>query len=933
MIGREPELAAIEAVLGRAPGAPANLVFHGEPGIGKSVLLRTAIASAQAAGIRILGGVGYESEAQLTFAGLHQLFAPVLGYLDDLEPAQRSALRRALGMEEGPAPDRLTLSAATLAALALVAADGPVLIAVEDAHWVDEPTREIMMFVLLRMRPWDLRAVFTRRPLHDRERVLPEINMFQVGPLDAIASGQLLDATVPGLPGPARAQVLRYAAGNPLALVELPSAIGPSAAAGPDMLPAATPVRTRLESVYAARLAGLAEGTRDRLLSVAVDGDALEHGAGGPNVLSAREIAELEEIGLLSVDPMGYHVRYRHPLVRSAIIRDASPEQVRSAHAALAASAAPGSERRLWHLAAATIEADEAVAAEIAQGAERLAVRNDTGSAVMALRRASELSPSADLAAARLQRAARLAVEAGQMDTAERLQAEAGTSPGDPLTVCRAEIIAAQLLLLRDGDLSGAHARLARTLRRYDAELPAEVRDEFVILLSYLAFYSGDELYWAEADMLADRCAASLSEIARLTYDTFSDSTRHGGSLAARLLALTEDLGGDTAPGVVSMLCRIAMRVDALGELRGLVNGLIAGETGGGAVIRGTQGYEFAARDQYLSGQWDACEQTCNEGIELSVQQGFGLPAHRLWCQLGELAASRGDAESARGYISLVEQWARARSSVFHLVMSARSAGVAALAHGDYESAFWQLTRIVPVGSFPAHLPCAQWQVFDVVEAAVHSGNAEQAAAHVSAAMAERIGDVSPRMALLVAGSRAVCADAAGASDSGARYEEALATPGASRWPFDQARIALAFGQSLRRSLQPGLARTPLRQAADLFTGLGASAWLSRAHQELRAAGSVPAPRLRDAQPRDGHGQGTRGPQLAGVGALAQLTAQQREVAELAASGLSNKDIATQLYLSPRTVSAHLYRIFPKLGITSRAGLRDALAALDGDGG
>ena len=265
--------------------------------------------------------------------------------------------------------------------------------------------------------------------------------------------------------------------------------------------------------------------------------------------------------------------------------------------------------------------------------------------------------------------------------------------------------------------------------------------------------------------------------------------------------------------------------------------------------------------------------------------------------------------------------------------MSARSAGVAALAHGDYESAFWQLTRIVPVGSFPAHLPCAQWQVFDVVEAAVHSGNAEQAAAHVSAAMAERIGDVSPRMALLVAGSRAVCADATGATDSSARYEEALATPGASRWPFDQARIALAFGQSLRRSLQPGLARTPLRQAADLFTGLGASAWLSRAHQELRAAGSVPAPRLRDAHTRDGHGQGTRGSQLAGVGALAQLTAQQREVAELAASGLSNKGIATQLYLSPRTVSAHLYRIFPKLGITSRAGLRDALAALDGHGG
>jgi DNA-binding CsgD family transcriptional regulator len=299
--------------------------------------------------------------------------------------------------------------------------------------------------------------------------------------------------------------------------------------------------------------------------------------------------------------------------------------------------------------------------------------------------------------------------------------------------------------------------------------------------------------------------------------------------------------------------------------------------------------------------------------LELSIRHGFTLWAHNFHTVLGLLAASRGDVESAREFCRIVDRWAASRASGYHLSGSARSLALAALSESDYESAYEHASRVSPAGSIAAHSPHAPWVVLDLVDAAVHTGRLEEARAHVAAAEHAQLAKTSPRLRLLVAAAEALVAPEGQAVDL---YQHLLALPRIEQWPFDQARIRLAFGQLHRRNHRPGDARPELRRAADIFSRIGASAWQQHAEQELRATGVALAPVRATRSSTTGRG-------------IDELTAQQLEVAQLAASGLSNKEIGAQLFLSPRTVSAHLYRVFPKLGISSRSALRDALEVLD----
>ncbi|WP_229075042.1 LuxR family transcriptional regulator [Actinoplanes sp. DH11] len=905
IVGRESELATLYAMIDRRPGTPSNLTLHGDPGIGKTVLLQAGIRYAEERGIRVIGGTGFESEAKLAFAGLYQLFGHLPSYLDRLEPFHRSVLRRVLGLDDGPPPDRLAVCTASLAALSAIAADGPVLIAVEDAHWVDVPTREVMMFLLLRMSTIDVRAIFARRPLVASERVTPGIGMLEIPPLEPLAAAELLDLLHPDLPAPARERILRDAAGNPLALADLPHAFGTNAAVGLEMLPAAAPLRTRLEAGYAGRVTTLPAPTRTALLVSALDGDPLDRTADAahPSVLSLDDIAAVERLGLITRDSTPTRLTFRHPLVRSAIVNTAAPDEIRAAHLHLAQQYRGNPELRVWHLAAATIEPDEAIAQEIERGAALISSRGGTGLAVAAMQRAAALSPSPDDAARRLHDGAELASASGQLDLAQRLLDEARHHTDDPSRSARALTVRAEVLLRRDGDLAAADQLLDRAIRQ-TSEPAGRARATKLLLMS--AFYSADHDRWAHCAALMQHCD---DEELHLTFAVLGGLTAGGETLRHQLTAAFDDLPLDAPPGRVVDLCRAAMAVDGLRERRTWLRGLVERESGTGAVTHAVAGHLLSAHDHFLAGDWEASEKAADVGMDLAVRHGLEPAVNDLRCHLGWLAAARGDVETVHEYSRTIERWAGPRSSRAHLAQSTRNLALAALTDGDYEAAYEHATTLVRPGHLPGFAHAALWATLDLIEAATRINRIDEARAHLAAAEAAGLADLTPRLRLHIYAARAMLSQ----EDPVGLYRQALALPGVERWPFEHARIRLALGEHYRRHQQPGAARPELRRATDLFARLGATIWSRRAEQELRATGiaitGAGGPTRTDSQSID-------------------LTAQQLEVAHLAAAGLSNKEIGQRLYLSPRTVGAHLYRIFPKLGITSRSALRDALDKL-----
>jgi DNA-binding CsgD family transcriptional regulator len=277
---------------------------------------------------------------------------------------------------------------------------------------------------------------------------------------------------------------------------------------------------------------------------------------------------------------------------------------------------------------------------------------------------------------------------------------------------------------------------------------------------------------------------------------------------------------------------------------------------------------------------------------------------------LAMIAAARGDDELVRRLCGEMLQWAVPRGITLARMAVHRAGSLAALGRGDFEEAYREAALISPPGVLASHVPHALWAVMDLAEAAVRTGRQQEAAAHVEAAQDARIAEISSRLALLVSASAALAAPAEAA---GRLFEQALDIPGAERWPFEFARVQLAFGEHLRRARAPGDARALLSAALAAFRALGARPWAVRADNELRAARLIPVR-------TEGHG-------------YLALTAQENQIAALAAAGLTNKQIGQRMYLSPRTVGSHLYRLFPKLGVSSRAGLRDALIAhASGDG-
>lgn len=900
LVGRSDELAQVTAFL-TAPDGRAALVVRGDAGVGKTALIADVADAAVADGWQVLAAMAVEFETQFALAGLSQLVLPWRDRLADLDPTSAAALAPAAGKDSGTVVAPLTMALAWLELLSKAAEDKPVLVVIDDAHWLDEVSAAVVTIAGQRVHDPRVRIVAVcRAEVHSviGDGPWPQIN---ITALDDRTAEAFLRTQFPDLSTDARTLILEQAAGNPLALDELPRHPVTAGAAGP-----AITLTERLQGVFGGRLRQLDPQARAELLRAALDGSAASPtGVGGGGSRYRMRGAESGiEYGLLRVDEHGELV-FRHPLVRAAVIQMSTANERRAAHEQLAALYTDDVVRRAAHLSAATIDPDDTVAAVLEDAAGASVRRGGARTAVGLLRRAAELSRKPGRRAQLSGEAAFVAAQAARLDDAALLLADyTGSSrTGAPAERAAAALTQSYLALYRNGDVISTHRRMIDAIAGA-ADLDDATVNRLANTLLAITQYCADPDRWNATDLAIDAVANRLDPKTLLHRDAWGDVGYRGATVGARLDAIVPEL--DTLePWDLMRLGVSAYYIDALEPMRAMLTDHAARESGDGALTNAMTMEQLTLLDQINCGQWAAAELTAARGLELTRAHGHEMFEHQFLAFEGLLAASKGETQRARELGTAVDAWARPRRLGMHVGYTRRIALLCALAEGDYEAAWTAATAISAAGDIPHYSHQALRAIFDLVEAAVRTDRIDAARQHVAAAQRLNLGAISPRLDLTIAGARAlVAAD----EDAEVLFEEAINHPAAQAFPFEHARILLAHGMWLRRQRRYRQAQAALTVAADAFDLLGAQPWAARTAAELRAAGSTPH---------------------RGYTAEVTLSSQERRIAEMAADGLSNKEIAEQLYLSPRTVGAHLYRVFPKLGVTRRSGLRPALDALD----
>lgn len=913
LIGRSVESSVLRAFLERAQQHGASLVLTGEAGVGKSALLAAAGLQASASGTTVLRAAGVEFEAEVSFAALHQLLLPVLGGLEALPPVRREGLLAALGLGAGPPPSPLLVSAAVLEVLRHTAAGAPVVLLVDDVPWLDRSSALVLGFVGRRLQSSRIGLLAAARTGDDTVLLHAGLPQHEVPPLDEDASRELLRSRFPGLGPQIRRRVLSVSAGNPLALLELPAVMTDAQRSGFEGLPAALPLSGRLEAAFAHQLVRLPEASRRLLLLAALDGSGdlgiLGAAAGGPEWLD--DLAPAETAGLVRIDLDTRRVVLRHPLIGSAAVELSTSADRRRAHGALADALVDRPEECAWHLAQAVVGVDARAADLLALAADRARRKGDAVRAVTALLQAAKLSATGAARARRLAEAAFVGADTtGALRDVPQLLSEARTA--DPATAGSLEVVvaAAHHLLNGEGDLMTAHLMLLRAIEHTAEETKAaatatataSVEDALHSLMLVCHFGGRDEL-WRPFEAAMQRLGPDSPPMLSLSSSVFADPARATEETLDRLDGL---IGSAYASADATHIVRVgiaAFYADRLVSCREGLRGVVRDGEAGGAAASAVNALMMLCHEALDGGRWEEAQRTAIRGVAWGERLGYRLiTLPGVYC-CALLAAARGDDETAQRLVGELVDWSAPRG--VHLLGSFahRVRALTALGRGEFEDAFRELTAISPAGSFAPYAPVAVGVAMDLVESAVRTGRSSDAAAHVAAMGRAPVFGRTPRLALIRAGSIALAAPAEQAIQ---RFDEALAVPGIERCPFERARVHLAYGEHLRRTRAPHAAHAQLTSALEIFERLEARPWMARARHELQTTGS-------------GH---RRAPV---AGRATALTTQEEQIAMLAATGLSNKQIGSRLYLSPRTVGAHLYRIFPKLGITSRAALRDAL--------
>ena len=908
LVGREEELSRLRELLAPPYRESRVLLLLGDPGVGKTALLAEAARVARSAGTRVLAAVGRESEQDLAFAGLHQLLRPALDRVAGLPARQAEALRGAFALSEHPVPpDALLTGIAVLTLLSALSDDGPLLVAADDAQWLDRASLDALAFAARRLESEQLVLLVGARgnvPPAGFERDFPQLLLAPLSPPDA---GRLLDAQPHPLRGRPREQVLAQAAGNPLALIELTKMIAADPDAGRRWAAEPIPLTGRLTAVMTARYAVLPSAARAALLLTAA-ADSPDLAAVAVPGLSSGVLAPAEAAGLIRLDTPG--PQFTHPLVRSAVYHAAPFAERTAAHLKVADALRDQPDRYAWHLAAAALEPDEHVASLLEDSSAQAQRRGGAAAAARALERAAELSPAERDKARRLLAAADLALPAGQADWVRELAGKVLTLTPDPDLRIAARLDIGWSLLW-----SNRHADALETLICVAAEASPK-RPALAWEATGMAATVAHQTGLPEACARARAALDALDALGVRVPSAEDHAAVSADENRIWITACTDPFGGRAE--IVPYLHRIAG-----GSLRD------RGKVGGAAWIldetelavrvlrealsqlrapgvRGASGavlsvLEWACID---SGRWDDALAAAREANDIAAAYKMETVAGSADLAAATVLAMRGDHDRVAPLLARVLAAVDQSEYRGFAARTRHAAGLAALAQGHYVTAYAQLSQLFAADGTPQHHHFSFLAIADLAAAAARAERHLEARTLLERALAQVEAAPGPRLEQLAARARGLLAEPA---DAGAYFAAPLAEPAGGSWPFERAQLQLDYGEWLRRQRRINDAKPVLGDALETFRRLGAAPWTGRAEAELRACGV------------------TAQTPPAGAGALAGLTAQQREVVILAGRGLTNGQIADRLFLSPRTVASHLYRSYPKLGIAGRHQLRDLI--------
>jgi len=889
-VGREVERAQIEHLLREArEGHGCALLVRGEAGVGKTALLEQALGRAK--GFRILRASGVESEAELAFAAVHELVAPVVDLIGGLPDPQARAIKAALALEDTENPDRFSAFAATLGLLAAAASERPLLCAVDDTHWLDQASAEAFAFTARRIEHDPIAMVFSTRDPSPSSFSAPGLTELRLGGLPDEDAKALLAANAPSLLPSVVERLVETAAGNPLALLEFSASVAQTDAGGEPL-----PVGEAIERLFLERSLPLSADARRVLLLVAAC-DPGEQEALWPALdsegVSAESIAEAERAGLVA---RGRRLDFPHPLARSAIYQSSPPDARRAAHRALGL-ATGDPDRRAWHLAAAAPGPDEEIATALEKAANRALRRADVSAHAAALERAARLTPEEGARARRLLQAGLSAEAAGQLERAEQLVAEAAELTPDK--ELRADALARRSYLLFDRGEFGRALELATAeAERFSGSTAARLltASGAVHALVHLLDIPAAR---AMAERAAELAVAAVDENLDLchmlawTWQLSGDT--HQALALARECAERSDVGSVLAIDLAAHFIFLEDYAQARARFEAIIEHLRTTHALGNLAYA----LDVKARLELAMGRPGPAYTASLEALQLTEPLGndVALASVLSWLALVEATLGRSEDAQTHGRRSL--RITTDRGDRFNEVRARGALGLDALARGDMAAAAgWLEPAAQLLAEGGVRLPNRFPIDGDLIEALVRSGKRAEASEQLGRLL-ENAELTGSRWAHAVgARCRALLVDDA---EADAAFESALGLHEADSNELEPARTQLAYGERLRRLRRRRDSREHLHAALETFERLGARPWAERARAELRASGE----RLRPRKPT----------------AHERLTPQELQVSLAAADGLTNKEIGARLFLSPKTVEFHLGRAYRKLAVRSRAEL------------